>query len=91
VHSRLSGEAEQVEQQRDRARRRLTALLDAARSDVEHVRARVRTLSPQATLERGYAVVQLADGSVVRDPRDATGRLRVRVARGQFEADVAEH
>jgi exodeoxyribonuclease VII large subunit len=90
VHARLSGEGEQVEQQRDRARRRLTALLDAARSEIDHVRARVRTLSPQATLERGYAVVQLADGSVVRDPRDATGRLRVRVARGEFEARVSD-
>jgi exodeoxyribonuclease VII large subunit len=90
VHARLSGEGEQVEQQRDRARRRLTALLDAARSEIDHVRARVRTLSPQATLERGYAVVQLADGSVVRDPLDATGRLRVRVARGEFEARVSD-
>jgi exodeoxyribonuclease VII large subunit len=90
VHARLSGEGEQVEQQRDRARRRLTALLDAARSEIDHVRARVRTLSPQATLERGYAVVQLADGSVVRDPRDATGRLRVRVALGEFEARVSD-
>jgi len=91
VHGRLAGEAEQVGQQRDRARRRLTALLDSARSEVDHVRARVRTLSPQATLERGYAVVQLADGSVVRDPVDASGRLRVRVARGEFEARASEH
>jgi exodeoxyribonuclease VII large subunit len=89
VHARLSGEGEQVEQQRDRARRRLTALLDGARSEIDHVRARVRTLSPQATLERGYAVIQLADGSVVRDPQDATGALRVRVARGEFEARVS--
>ena len=91
VHGRLAGETEQVGQQRDRARRRLTALLDSARSEVDHVRARVRTLSPQATLERGYAVVQLADGSVVRDPVDASGRLRVRVARGEFEARASEH
>jgi exodeoxyribonuclease VII large subunit len=46
----------------------------------------VRALSPQATLDRGYAVVQRADGLVVRDPAEAHGRLRVRVARGEFDA-----
>ena len=57
--------------------------------------ARVRALSPLATLERGYAVVQAADGSVVRAP-DQVGpdeRLGVRVAGGSFAvvavADVA--
>ena len=48
---------------------------------------RVRALSPQSTLDRGYAVVQRTDGPVVRDPDEATGRLRIRVARGEFEAD----
>jgi exodeoxyribonuclease VII large subunit len=50
------------------------------------VRARVRALSPQATLERGYAVVRRTDGGVVRAPADATGPLRVRVAGGEFGA-----
>jgi exodeoxyribonuclease VII large subunit len=90
VHDRLGRELEQTEQQRDRGRRRLAALLEAARSDVEHVRARVRTLSPQATLDRGYAVVQRADGAVVRDSAEASGRLRVRVARGEFAATVVQ-
>jgi exodeoxyribonuclease VII large subunit len=74
---------------RDRIRRATTAALGAAAVDLTSLRARVATLSPQATLERGYAVVQRADGTVVRDPGEARGRLRVRVARGQFEAVVA--
>ena len=50
----------------------------------------MRALSPAATLERGYAVVQRADGDVVRDPAEVTGgdRLRVRVARGELAAQV---
>jgi exodeoxyribonuclease VII large subunit len=71
---------------RDRARRRVLGLVDAAASDVEHVAARIRALSPQATLERGYAVVQNADGVAVRDPADATGELSIRVATGRFTA-----
>jgi exodeoxyribonuclease VII large subunit len=74
---------------RDRARRCVHNRLDAANGDLEHVRARVRALSPQATLDRGYAVVRRPDGTVVRDAADARGALRVRVARGEFDATVA--
>jgi exodeoxyribonuclease VII large subunit len=52
------------------------------------VRARVATLSPQATLERGYAVVRRPDGTLIRDAAQATGPLRIRVARGEFDADA---
>jgi len=55
---------------------------------VRHVRARVRALSPAATLDRGYAVVQTEDGAVVRVADDvADGALvRVRVSAGEFRA-----
>ena len=88
VQLRLGRESEEAGALRDRARRRLRALLDAGGADLEHVRARVRTLSPQATLDRGYAVVRRADGLVIRDPAEATGTLRIRVARGEFGASV---
>lgn len=73
---------------RARAARALTHRLDRATDDVAHVRARVRSLSPAATLERGYAVVQRPDGLVVRDPDDAAvgTQLRVRVAGGELGA-----
>ncbi|HEV2638509.1 MAG TPA: exodeoxyribonuclease VII large subunit [Actinocrinis sp.] len=50
--------------------------------------ARVRALSPLATLERGYAVVQRMDGSVVRTPSQLGPgeRLGIRVAGGSFAA-----
>jgi exodeoxyribonuclease VII large subunit len=86
VRGRLTREADESAVLRTRARTRLTALLQAGRADLEHVRARVRALSPQATLDRGYAVVRRADGTIVRAPADAVGPLRVRVAGGEFGA-----
>jgi exodeoxyribonuclease VII large subunit len=72
----------------ERSRRALDARLARAADDVAHVRARVRALSPAATLDRGYAVVQTDDGAVVRVADDvAVGALvRVRVSAGEFHA-----
>jgi exodeoxyribonuclease VII large subunit len=72
----------------DRSRRALDGRLTRASDDVGHVRARVRALSPAATLERGYAVVQADDGSVVRVADDVAdgALLRVRVSEGEFRA-----
>jgi exodeoxyribonuclease VII large subunit len=86
LRTRITGATEENSVARSRSRRRLGGLITAARADLEHVRARVAALSPQATLDRGYAVVRRADGAVVRAPADATGTLRVRVAGGEFDA-----
>ena len=66
--------AHEVAALRDRARRSLAAALDRAADNLAHTRARVTALSPAATLERGYAVLQRADGAVVRRPADVVGR-----------------
>jgi exodeoxyribonuclease VII large subunit len=87
VRSRIAREKNEVEALRDRSRRRGRSAIEAATIDLDHVRARVRALSPQSTLDRGYAVVQRADGRVVREAEEAQGRLRVRVARGEFGAE----
>jgi exodeoxyribonuclease VII large subunit len=68
----------------ERSRRCTRAQLDRAHGELDHVRARVVALSPQATLDRGYAVVQDEDGAVVRDA-DAVAPgtdLQVRLATG---------
>ena len=72
----------------DRSRRALDGRLSRAADDVSHVRARVRALSPAATLDRGYAVVQTDDGAVVRVADDvAVGApVRIRVSDGDFRA-----
>ncbi|MFJ5923199.1 exodeoxyribonuclease VII large subunit [Kitasatospora sp. NPDC092948] len=76
----------------ERARRVLGHRLDHAQTDLGHALARVVALSPLATLERGYAVLQREDGTVVTDPgQPAAGEaLRARVAGGAFEVRVPE-
>jgi exodeoxyribonuclease VII large subunit len=86
----LHGRADDVLALRDRARRTLVHRVDGAERDLEHARARVAALSPAATLERGYAVVQRADGALVRDPAAVADdeRLVVRVAGGRLPVRV---
>jgi exodeoxyribonuclease VII large subunit len=50
----------------ERARQSVSARLARASDDIAHTRARLVTLSPASTLRRGYAIVQRADGGVVR-------------------------
>ncbi|MFI8355583.1 exodeoxyribonuclease VII large subunit [Streptomyces cyaneofuscatus] len=74
-----------------RSRRVLGHLLDRADSELAHTRARVVSLSPAATLERGYAVLQRPDGHVVRSPDEAGAPgepLRARVSEGEFTVRV---
>jgi exodeoxyribonuclease VII large subunit len=81
----LRRHSDEISGLRDRSRRRLGAALDHAANDLQHTRARVVALSPSATLERGYAVIQTSDGTVVREPVEAGQELTVRVAGGRFE------
>ena len=75
---------------RERRRRSLSVALDRAADDLAHTRARVTALSPAATLERGYAVLQRADGVVVRRAGDAAvgEPLRARLAEGELDVEV---
>jgi exodeoxyribonuclease VII large subunit len=84
----IEARADEVDGLRDRARRCVGHRLDHAAADLAHTRARVTGLSPQATLDRGYAVVQRADSAVVRDPSDVTtgDPLRIRIAGGEIAA-----
>jgi exodeoxyribonuclease VII large subunit len=70
----------------DRSRGALATRLHRGADEARHLAAQVRALSPAATLERGYAVVQQPDGRVVVDPAEVPpgARLRVRVARGEL-------
>lgn len=69
-----------------RGRRTLGHLLERADAELAHTSARVDALSPAATLRRGYAVLQRADGAVVRAAAEVADgeRLRARVADGDF-------
>ena len=81
---------EDVDRLRSRAWSAANSLALRAQDSVVQLRARVRALSPQQTLDRGYAVVQTADGSVLTDAaRAETGQsLTVRLAAGELGVDV---
>lgn len=86
----LADRADRVAGLRDRGRRALDARLVRAAGEVGRLEGQVRALSPASTLERGYAVVQRADGHVVRSPDDvaADDTVRVRLAHGALAARV---
>lgn len=73
---------------RQRSQHFVTRRVERARDETTYLTSQVRTLSPQSTLDRGYAIVQQVDGSIVRDPAElaADELLRVRVAEGDFGA-----
>jgi exodeoxyribonuclease VII large subunit len=75
----------------ERARRCLASRLDRADDDIRHQRARARALSPLATLERGYAVLQDGAGHVVTsvDGVSAGAEVTIRVADGRIAAVVS--
>lgn len=75
---------------RDRSHRSTSHLVDLAREELLHIYARVRSLSPQSTLDRGYSVVQRGDGTIARDPKVLREgeRLRIRLALGEVGAVV---
>jgi exodeoxyribonuclease VII large subunit len=62
--------------------------LDKQSTDLANKKSLLRSLSPQSTLDRGYAVVRDADGKVITDPKMAkTGTLlKLRVAKGDLDA-----
>ena len=84
----LDDAAAVVGQARERTRAALDARLRRGGDEVEHLAAQVRALSPAATLARGYAVVQAADGRVVTGPDEVADGdpLRLRLARGELPA-----
>jgi len=74
----------------DRGSRVLGDRLERRRLTLAATADALRTLSPTATLERGYAVARTADGRILRDAGQ-TGRgdpLQVILARGSLETRV---
>lgn len=88
--SLVGARSEEVVALRERARRSLGHALDRAADDIGHQRARARALSPLATLQRGYAVLQAADGAVLTSVAQAAAGdpVAIRVADGRFHATI---
>jgi exodeoxyribonuclease VII large subunit len=73
---------------RNRLTQRVTHRIDAELATVTHLRAQIRALSPAATLERGYAIVQNVKGEIIRDQAQIAvdQEVQIRVSVGEFAA-----
>lgn len=87
----VSDRAEDLQRLVERSRTALASALTREADVVGHLRARVRSLSPQHTLDRGYAVVQHA-GEVIRraDQVNAGDALDILVAAGRIGATTTD-
>jgi exodeoxyribonuclease VII large subunit len=87
-HVLITTRAEIIAGLRDRSNRSFGASLKLAKEELKQIKARVRALSPQSTLDRGYSVVQLTDGQIVTDPKSLKpgDELRLRLAKGETKA-----
>ncbi|GAA2110867.1 exodeoxyribonuclease VII large subunit [Microlunatus panaciterrae] len=83
---------EQLEGLRHRADRALDARIRHEQSTVEHTLARVRAMSPKATLERGYSILVDGEGHAVAsvDDVDEDDDLLAHLADGQLVLAVRE-
>ncbi len=89
-HAMLEARGADIAALAERATRCVRHRLDAADAELRHTTARLRALSPAATLQRGYAIVRRADGTILREPAqvDVGDPLRVRLAGGELAARV---
>jgi exodeoxyribonuclease VII large subunit len=89
---RIDAGDDELNRARYRIRTCLRSTLDLATSETSQLRARVVSLSPQAVLNRGYAVIWDGSGQLIRTAADAfPGQaLRARVAHGEFTMTVVE-
>ena len=81
--------AQRLAHAHERLRRAPALLVERRRAALEHAAGRLRALSPQSTLNRGYAIVR-SDGAIVRSADTVrTGQqIDVEVSDGRFGARV---
>ncbi len=86
----LQQQQQHCRQLNSRLQRAMTLNLQRKSERLSRLSHNLDTVSPLATLSRGYAIVQKADGSVVRHATELSvgERLRSRFGRGQAEVRV---
>lgn len=88
--SMIDSRAEELGRYISRSAELMERRLERAHTGVSELTGQLRALSPKRTLERGYAIAQLPDGTAVRDAADATPGtpLVITVAVGTLAATV---
>lgn len=91
VRSRLERDGERLARLSERLRVAPSSLFERRRTTLDHLGARLQTLSPLATLARGYAIVR-ARGEALRDAATVTPgeRLEVELGSGSLGARVED-
>jgi exodeoxyribonuclease VII large subunit len=88
LDNRISNEMHRVEVTRTRSFQGISNRIAIGREQISKLLAQITALSPQATLNRGYSVIQKADGTVVKKASQFTKgeTLRLRLAEGEGTA-----
>jgi exodeoxyribonuclease VII large subunit len=88
--SMIDSRADELGRYVSRNRELIDRRIERAQTGVAELVGQLRALSPQRTLERGYAIAQLPDGTALRDSSSAPAGtpLTLTVARGKLRATV---
>ncbi|HEX3879926.1 MAG TPA: exodeoxyribonuclease VII large subunit [Bryobacteraceae bacterium] len=91
MRPRLAADRRRLDSALTTAAQQMRLLLTGRRRRMEQLEAKLSQLSPLTVLQRGYAIVSNPQG-VLTDAADAHpgSRVHVRLAKGEFDADVAE-
>lgn len=87
-HTFITLRQEQLDRHLADARGAFGTLLSHEQLRLDHLKQQVRSLSPQSTLDRGYAVVRTSEGQVISDASQVAAgtKIKVRVAKGEIQA-----
>ncbi len=80
-----------LESEKHRLRQRINQRLRGLGNQLAQQEQLIRTLGPENTLARGYAVVTRVDGKIIRSARETEpgSKIKVRLRRGSLTAEVA--
>ena len=86
----LDSRAEELGRYLGRSRELVDRAVEKSLAQVSELAGTLRALSPQRTLDRGYAIARLASGTALRDAADAPvgTRLLLTLASGSLDAEV---
>ncbi|MBH0010137.1 exodeoxyribonuclease VII large subunit [Salinibacterium sp. SWN1162] len=89
--SLVDAHADELSRYVSRSNELMERAIEKAHSGVTELTGQLRALSPQRTLQRGYAIAQLPDGTAVRSTADAPNgtELLLTVADGKISTTVS--
>ena len=90
--SRLDNSRQRVDMLTGRLEQAVSRRLDRAQARVDVLLAGLTAVSPQATLDRGYAIVRDRRGNLIRSINNvqSTDQLEIQVSDGQFQVIVTD-